>query len=394
MNRAAFVERLKQMRFEEAYESYQAKRLTQEEAARLLGVCSRSFRRYMNRYEEQGIEGLCDRRLNRLSARAAPVDEVIRLTDLYSSHYSGWNVRHFHRWYKDKHDGRRSYSWVKNQLQSAKLVTKGKSPGPHRIKRLPSALPGMMIHQDGSTHQWVPNVYWDLIVTMDDATNEHYSMRFVEQEGTESSLLGVKDVLESKGVFCSFYSDRGSHYWHTPEAGGKVDKTNPTQFGMALKRLGIEMIAAYSPEARGRSERAFGTHQGRLPKELVLKGITDIKQANDYLKHHYMPAFNKEFAHPAREQGSAFVALAGVNLDNYLCQRFERVVRRDNCVQFNNLNLQLPKDKHRYHYIKAKVTVLLHLDGLLSIFHGSRLLGRYSKEGQLLDENKKQADVA
>jgi len=251
-----------------------------------------------------------------------------------------------------------------------------------------------MIHQDGSTHSWVPGAYWDLIVTMDDATNEHYSMRFVEEEGTESSLLGVRDVLENKGIFCTFYSDRGSHYWHTPEAGGKVDKNNPTQFGMALKRLGIDMIAAYSPEARGRSERAFGTHQGRLPQELALKGITNMASANDYLKNHYMPAFNQEFARPAREEGSAFVELVGVNLDDYLCQRFERIVRKDNCVQFKNLTLQLPKDKHRYHYIKAKVTVVVHLDGLISLFHGPRRLGRYSKEGNLLDENNKQNDVA
>ena len=394
MNRTAFHEKLKQMRFEEAYDGYQAKRLTQSEAASLLGVCSRSFRRYMNRYEETGLEGLYDKRMRSLSARAAPVDEVFRLTDLYSSQYSGWNVRHFYSWYQKEHQGERSYSWVKNKLQSANLVAKGKSPGPHRIKRLPSALPGMMLHQDGSTHLWVPGVYWDLIVTMDDATNEHYSMRFVEEEGTKSSLLGVRDVLETKGIFCTFYSDRGSHYWHTPEAGGKVDKSNPTQFGVALKRLGIDMIAAYSPEARGRSERAFGTHQGRLPQELALKGITDMKEANDYLKNHYMPAFNKEFARPAREEGSAFVELAGVNLDDYLCERYERVVRKDNCVQFNKINLQIPKDQHRYHYIKAKVTVVVHLDGSISIFHGPRRLGRYSKDGNLLDENQKQSDVA
>ncbi len=394
MNRTVFVEELKQMRFEEAYEGYQAKRLTQEEAASLLGVCSRSFRRYINRYEESGLEGLCDRRMDALSARCAPVDEVMALTDLYSERYKGWNVRHFHRWYQREHEGTRSYSWVKNQLQSAQLVDKGKSPGPHRIKRLPSALPGMMIHQDGSTHLWVPGVYWDLIVTMDDATNEHYSMRFVEEEGTVSSLLGVRDVLEARGIFCSFYSDRGSHYWHTPEAGGKVDKNNPTQFGMALKRLGIDMIAAYSPEARGRSERAFGTHQGRLPQELALKGITDMNAANEYLKNHYMPAFNEEFAHTAREEGNAFVELAGVNLDDYLCERYERTVRKDNCVLFNNLCLQLPKVKHRYHYVKAKVTIVIHLDGLLSIFHGPRRLGRYSQDGYLIDENQKQADVA
>ena len=198
----------------------------------------------MHRYGESGLEGPYGRRMHQPSNRCAPVDEAMALKDLYQTRYNGWNVRHFHCWYQDQHQGQRSYSWVKNKLQDAGLVTKGDSPGPHRIKRLPSALPGMMIHQDGSTHEWVPGQYWDLIVTMDDATNEHYPMRFVEEEGTQSSLLGIKDVLDKHGIFCSFYSDRGSHYWHTPEAGGKVDKNNPTQFGRALKQLGIEMVAA------------------------------------------------------------------------------------------------------------------------------------------------------
>jgi hypothetical protein len=382
------------MRFEEAYDGYQSKRLTQDEAASLLGVCGRSFRRYMNRYEDSGLDGLLDRRLNRRSNRCAPVDEVMALHELYCNRYQGWNVRHFHRWYQRDHTGTRSYSWVKNQLQAVDLVAKGKSPGPHRIKRLPSALPGMMIHQDGSTHQWVEGQYWDLIVTMDDATNEHYSMHFVEEEGTHSSLLGVKDVLQARGLFCSFYSDRGSHYWHTPEAGGKVDKNNPTQFGVALKRLGIEMIAAYSPEARGRSERAFGTHQGRLPNELALKGITDMNAANEYLKNQYLPAFNAEFSHPAREVGSAFVPLAGIDLDDYLCERYERVVGKDNCVRFEGLSLQIQKDQHRYHYIKARVNILKHLDGLISIYHGPRRLGRYSAKGNLIQENKVNSDAA
>jgi hypothetical protein len=229
---------------------------------------------------------------------------------------------------------------------------------------------------------------------MDDATNEHYSMRFIDEEGTHSSLLGVKDVLEAKGLFCSFYSDRGSHYWHMPEAGGKVDKHNPTQFGMTLKKLGIEMIAAYSPEARGRSERAFGTHLGRLPHELALMGITDMESTNQYLRDHYMPRFNQEFSHAAREQGGAFVPLAGLNLDDYLCEQYERVVGKDNSVQFEGLSLQLPKDQHRYHYVKARVKVSRHLDGVLSIDHGPRRLGRYTADGLLIQNKEIKSQAA
>ena len=382
------------MRFKEAYEGYQAKRLSQTEAAALLGVCDRSFRRYIHQYEAEGLDGLLDKRMTQPSHRQAPVDEVIELQDLYSTRYQGWNVRHFHQWYRRDHGGQRSYSWTKNKLQAAGLVRKAKTRGPHRIKRLPSALPGMMIHQDGSTHQWVPDVYWDLIVTMDDATNEHYSMIFVPEEGTRSSLLGVKDVLEAKGIFCSFYSDRGSHYWHTPEAGGKVDKKNPTQFGVALDRLGINMIAAYSPEARGRSERAFGTHQGRLPQELAVMGITDMAAANKYLKEEYMPRFNEAFSHPAREQGNAFVPLSGINVDDYLCEQYERVVGKDNSVQFETLSLQLPKDQHRYHYVKAKVTVSRHLDGSLSVNHGPRRLAQFTAQGELIQQKQIKSNAA
>ena len=259
------------MRFEEAYEGWNMGRLTQAEAGLVLGMCERSFRRYLSRYEADGLEGLIDRRLEQISNRRAPVDEVMALTELYQTRHSGWNVKHFHSWYK-REGGTRSYTWVKKRLQQAKLVPKTEKHGVHRKRRERCALAGMMIHQDGSTHEWVPEQMWDLIVTLDDATSEHYSMFFVEEEGTASSLRGVREVIEACGLFSSFYSDRGSHYWHTPEADGKVDKENPTQFGRALKQLGIEMIAAYSPEARGRSERAFGTHQGRLPQELALAG--------------------------------------------------------------------------------------------------------------------------
>lgn len=299
------------MRFEEAYEGWQQKRLTQEEAARLLGVCERTFRRYIDRYEDAGIEGLIDKRMAQVSHRKAPVDEVMRLVDGYRRRHEGWNSRHFHAWYK-RDGGTRSYTWVKSKLQEAGVAAKGDAKGKHRKRRTRSPLPGMMVHQDGSTHLWVPGKYWDLTVTMDDATNEHYAMGFVWQEGTWSSLSGVRKVIETKGLFSTFYSDRGSHYWNTPEAGGKVDKTNPTQFGRAMQQLGIQMVAAYSPEARGRSERAFATHQGRLPKELALAGITDMTEANRYLEEVYRPAFNREFSRPATEEGSAFVLFRAV----------------------------------------------------------------------------------
>lgn len=215
MRRTEILQEVRKMRFEEAYSGYEAKRLTQEQAASLLGVCSRTFRRYICRYESDGFDGLLDKRLTQASFRRAPVDEVMSLVNKYKRHHFGWNARHFHCWYK-RDGGQRSYTWVKNRLQAHNLIVKQPQRGVHRSRREPSPLPGMMLLQDSSTHEWVPFKKWDLIVTMDDATNEHYSMFFTDQEGTESSFQGVRDVISQKGLFSSFYTDRGSHYWLTP----------------------------------------------------------------------------------------------------------------------------------------------------------------------------------
>jgi hypothetical protein len=248
----------------------------------------------------------------------------------------------------------------------------------------------MMIHQDGSSHEWVVGQKWDLIVTMDDATSEHYSMFFVEEEGTSSSFRGVQEVIAARGLFSSFYSDRGSHYWHTPEAEGKVDREKLTQFGRAMKQLGIDMIPAYSPEARGRSERAFGTHQGRLPQELALAGIASMAQANQYLAEVYSPAFNTEFAQPAIEQGSAFVPWIGGALEDILCEQYERTVSADNCVRFDGMILQIPADQHRCHYVKARVRVNRYANGAIALFHGPRGLAYFTPDGSPITEDVRQ----
>jgi transposase len=390
MNRTELLEEIRKMRFEEAYEGWQGGRLRQEEAARLLGVCARTFRRYVDRYEEEGLAGLIDKRMEQVSQRRAPVDEVMALVDRYRGRHLGWNVKHFHGRYRND-GGLRSYTWVKSRLQEAGVVEKAPGRGKHRKRRERAAWPGMMLHQDASTHEWVAGVRWDLVVTMDDATNEHYAMELVEQEGTASSFQGIGEVIEQRGLFASLYTDRGSHYWHTPEAGGKVDKANPTQFGRAMARLGIEMIPAYSPEARGGSERMFRTHQGRLPQELAAAGITDMAGANRYLTEVYRPAFNAEFMQPALEEGSAFVPWIGGGLEDYLCEVYQRVVGKDNCVAFEGMALQIPADRHRMHYVRVRVRVHRYPEGQLAIFHGPRCLARYDAQGRLMQPQCKAA---
>ena len=383
------------MRFEEVYDSWDRNRLTQEEAARILGVSDRTFRRYLVDYKENGMKGLVDQRLGQISHRRAPVDEISRLVDLYSKRYMGWNVKHFFGFYCREHGGVRGYTWVKTTLQKAGLISKGKLKGTHRKKRERALMKGMMIHQDGSSHAWVEGASWDLIITFDDADSEHYSMFFVEEEGTDSSFLGVKETIEKMGLFCSMYTDRGSHYWLTPEADGPVDKERLTQFGRAMHQLGIEMIPAYSPEARGRCERQFKTHQGRLPNELAMHGITTMQEANQYLKEVYMPRFNAEFMVKPASDKSAFVSWNSTqSLDDILCEQTERTVGKDNCISFKRLILQIPKDAHRCHYMRAKVRVHRYFSDELAIFHGPRKLAEYDSKGNIKLPPQKETEEA
>ena len=381
ISRARYVQENRKMRFQEAYEGWSEGRLTQAEAAQILGQCERSFRRHIERYESDGLQGLLDKRLSQVSKRRAGAGEVEQAVQLYKSGFAGWNVAHFHSKYKAQFAGTRSYSWLKSVLQGAGVTKANPRRGKHRTKRERMPLAGMMVHQDASTHRWVPDSVWDLVVTMDDATGEHTSMFFCDQEGTASSFHGLGQTIARYGLFASLYSDRGSHYFTTPQAGGKVDKVNLTQVGRALKQLGIDHIAAYSPEARGRSERAFQTHQGRLPQELARAGITDMQDANQYLEQVYRIEHNREFAVASTLQGTAYVAFNSGSLPDILCEQHDRRVDNDNCVSFEGLTLQIPADEFRYHYVRTKVRVHRYVDSTLALFHGPRKLADFDATG-------------
>jgi transposase len=375
---------VRRMRFEELYERRQRRELTMADAAAMLGVTERTFRRWSGRYEAEGRAGLQDRRLGRASARAVPVDEALQMVTLYETQYTGWTVKHFHEHWLAEHGGPRSYTWTKKTLQVTGRVPRAPRRGAHRKKRPRKPLPGMMLHQDGSRSDWVPGSQWDLIVTLDDATSEIYSAFFVEEEGTMSRFQGLREVIEAKGLFSSLYTDRGSHYWYTEEVGGKVDKSRPTQVHRALQQLGIALIPAYSPEAPGRSERVFRTLQDRLPKELARAGITERAAANRYLVERFLPAYNRRFAVSATEVGTAFVPWIGTGLADLLCVQEERIVANDNTVRYQGQRLQIPQDPHRFHYVKVTVRVHVYPDGTLAVFHGPRCLARYHQNGQLM----------
>jgi len=306
----------------------------------------------------------------------------------YETRYTGWTVKHFHERWQTEHGGTRSYSWTKKTLQAAGHVVRASRRGAHRKKRPRKPLPGMMLHQDGSTHEWVPDCQWDLIVTLDDATTELYSAFFVEEEGTLSSFRGRREAIGTKGLFSSLYVDRGSPYWYTEEAGGKVDKLRLTQGHRALQQRGLTLIAAYSPEARGRSARAFRTLQDRWPKELALAGITEMAAANRYLTERFLPHYTERFMVRATEAGTAFIPWVGTSLAEILCVQDERVVAKDNTVRYQGTTLQIPQDPHRFPYVKVTVRVHEYPEGTLAVFHGPRCLARYHADGQLIETGR------
>jgi transposase len=386
MNRTAWLQDRRMQKFRDVLSRWEHKQLSALEAGELLGCSERQFRRYRARYEEEGIEGLADKRLGKASAKRVPVDRIAWMLAQYRTHYLGWNVKHFHEHLRERHGFAWGYTWVKAQLHAAGLVERAKRRGAHRRKRVRKPCSGMMLHQDASRFAWLPGEPdLDLVVTMDDATSAVYSAFLVEEEGTASSLRALLEVFASEGLPTSLYTDRGSHYFFTPKAGEAVDKDRLTQVGRALAQLGIEHIPAYSPEARGRSERMFGTLQDRLAKELKLGGIADIEAANRFLREVYLPAHNARFARPAALPESAFVAVDPAQLREILCVQEQRIVARDNTVSFGRMRLQLPQSRLRPHYVKARVRVHQYPDGSLAVFHGPRAIARYTSAGELVE---------
>src|SRR5579862_785991 len=359
-----------------------AKKITWWQAAEILGISDRHMRRWRERYVDEGYNGLLDRRRGKPSRRRVPVATVEKVFALYREKYFDLNVQHFHEKLQSEHGIGLSYTWVKQALQGAGLVRRQRQRGVHRKRRARRPLPGMLLHIDGSHHQWFQDERWyDLIVILDDATSEIYYAQLVEEESTLTVMAGLKEVIESKGVFCALYSDRGSHFWLTPKAGGKIDPHRLTQVGRALREVGVQMIPAYSPQARGRSERNFGTWQGRLPQELRLRGIRTLEAANRFLREHYIGEFNARFQVPAAQRGSAFVRRSSKDLDLIFALQFERTVNRDNTVSIQNLGLQIERVRWRATLAGCQVVVQQHLNGTLSLSYGPHCLGRYDATG-------------
>jgi transposase len=371
------------MRFSSLLDRTEAKELTQEAASEILGINVRTFQRWAERFEAEGDDGLIDRRMGRRSPRRASEEELKRMMGLFRDKYADFTVKHFHEQLQKRHGYVLGYTVTKLALHAAGLVRKAPKRSAHRKKRPRRPLPGMLLHQDGSRHVWIEGLpALDLIVTMDDATSEIYSMLLVEEEGTASTFQALREVIGEHGLFCALYTDRGSHYFYTPKAGEKASKTQQTQVGRALSHLGIEHIAAYSPEARGRSERMFGTLQGRLPKDLRLAGIARVEAANAWLKTHYIAEHNAAFAIKAEQQGTTFVADRHQVWREALCVIEERTVANDNTIASAGRRLQLPQSRLRPHFIRTVVRVHAYPDGTASVFLGPHRLATFTADAE------------
>lgn len=357
------------------------------QAAEIIGVSPRSMRRWRQRYEEYGYDGLYDRRLKRPSPKRVPVQTVEKVLRLYQDKYRDFNVTHFVEKLHSDEGIELSYSWVKKALQESGLVRKRRRRGTHRRRRPRRPLKGMMLHLDGSKHRWLPGRgYQDLILMFDDADSEVYYAQLVPEESTATVMAAIREVLEQQGVFCSLYTDAASHFVRTPVAGCYPDREHRTQVARALERLGIELIVAHSPQARGRCERMFGTWQGRLPQELRLRGIRTLEAANRYLREEWIGFANRRFTVAAAQAGTAFTPTDGVDLEKIFSRQENRVVGADNTVRYRRRVLQIEPQKFRTSLAKCRVLVCEHLDGNLSLYYGLHRLGRYDRQGRLLHE--------
>lgn len=360
-----------------------AKKITWWAAAEIIGVSDRTMRRWRERFEQDGYGGLADRRKGKRASQRVPLKTMEEVFRLYQEQYSDFNVRHLHEKLRERHGIEISYTWLYQALIGAGLVKKRRRRGPHRRRRERRPIPGMLLHIDGSKHGWFQDDRWyDLIVILDDATSETYYAQLVEEESTRTVMRALREVIESQGVFCALYSDRASHFFVTPKAGEPVDKTRLTQVGRALKELGVQMIAAYSPQARGRSERHFGTWQGRLPQELRAAGISSVEEANRFLRHQYIDEFNRKFTVKAAQSGTAFRRCGRTDLDLVFTIQTERVVAKDNTVAIGARSWQIDKSRFRHTLAGCTVTIHEHLNGDITIRYGPHVIGNFAPDGE------------
>ena len=360
------------------------------QAAEILGISCRQMRRWKTRYELYGYDGLYDRRKKLPSPKCVPLHITEKILRLYREKYFDFNISHFHEKLKKYHNITLSYNWVRLALEGAGLIQKRNRRDKHRKRRPRKPLAGMMLHIDGSPHDWFGNdTQYDIVTICDDANNRLYDIAMVKEEDSLTCMSMLKNVVEKNGIFCSLYSDRASHFFLTKKAGENVSENNPTQIARALHELEIKTIPAYSPQARGRSERLNRTLQGRIPQELRLRKIKTLKEANKYLKNEYLKEHNKRFTKKPEQKGSAFIKIPKtIDLNKIFCFKYERTVNNDNTISFENRILQIGPSELRVSFAKCKVAVYEHIDGSISLGYGPHMIGYYSPKNLSVNSQK------
>ena len=373
------------------------KEITWIQAAEICRYSDRHMRRLRWRWEKKGYDGLMDRRSGRPRRKKIPIEVVRRVMELRREKYFDFNVAHFYEVITGRYGIKMSYTYLKDLLQSSGLAERGTLRGKHRIRRERRAMRGMMLHMDGSSHNWLllsPLEEKDLVVVADDADGKILFGDFYEEEGTQSTFEALYHVISRNGLFGELYTDRGSHMCYTRKASEGPDLSVDTQVQSALRTLRINLILGNSPQARGRSERVFETIQGRLPQELRAAGIKTWEAARHYLKTQFIPSFNKRFSVEPRDTKSAFISYVGNDLKEVLSQHYERIVTNDNCVSFEGVTLQIPQSEFRNHFVKCRVQIHRYTDSSMTIFYGQHCLGRYTSNGQLITKKLQKKAVS
>ena len=354
------------------------RKISNNQAATLLGLSTRQIIRLKSKVRGADLRGIVHGNRGKPPKTAIGKETKETILNLYLNTYNGFNVSHFGEFLKEAHGIDVSRETLRNLLLNSGLRCKAKSQPKHRSRRTRMPKSGLLIQMDSSEHQWLGGDSIWLIATIDDATGEVPYALFVDSDSTENNMRVIKRLIEKKGIPVALYTDGASHFITQRHYSYRVNLKcdySPTQIQSALNELGVGLIIAGSPQAKGRVERLFGTFQDRLLKELKLYKISSIEKANRYLHNKFLPRFNKKFSHSPKDPETAWRVLPKeLNLESVFSIKEQRTVMADNTISYKNRVFQILPDKYRISFAKAKVVVEKRLDGSIHIKYKDQYL--------------------
>ena len=354
------------------------RKISNNQAASLLDLSKRQIIRLKNKVRGADLSGIVHGNRGKPPKTTIGKETKETILNLYLNTYNGFNVSHFGEFLEEVHGIRVSRETIRKLLLIGGLRTKSKSPPRHRTRRARMPKSGLLVQMDSSEHKWlVENTNW-LIATIDDATGEVPYALFVDSDSTENNMRVIKRLIEKKGIPVALYTDGASHFITQRHYSYRVNLKcdySPTQIQSALNELGVRLIIAGSPQAKGRVERLFETFQDRLLKELKLYKISSIEKANDYLHNKFLKKFNKKFSIDPKDPEAAWrVVPKEVNLESVFSIKEQRTVMADNTISYKNRIFQILPDKYRISFAKARVVVEKRLDESIHIKYKDQYL--------------------